>query len=39
MSQQNTIYDGQFRRNVLIGKTVCGKAYFVQKLTLNERFW
>ena len=35
----NTIYDGQFRRNILIGKTVCGKAYFVQKLTLNELFW
>ena len=38
MSQQSTIYDGQFRGNVLIvGKTGCRKTYFVQKLAVNKR--
>ena len=34
-----TIYDGQFRRNVLVvGKTGCRKTYFLQKLGLNNFF-
>ena len=34
-----TIYDGQFRGNILvIGKTSCGKTYFLQKLALNNFF-
>ena len=37
--QQNIIYDGQFRRNVLIaGKTECGKTYFMQKFAVNNFF-
>ena len=33
---QNVIYDGQFRRNVLIaGKTGCRKTYFKLKLAVN----
>ena len=31
------IYDGQFGGNILVvGKTDCGKTYFVQKLGLNN---
>ena len=33
------IYDGQFGGNILVvGKTDCGKTYFVQKLSLNNFF-
>ena len=33
------MYDGQFRRNVLVvGKTGCRKTYFLQKLGLNNFF-
>ena len=33
------IYDGQFRGNILVvGKTGCGKTYFLQKLALNKFF-
>ena len=34
-----SIYDGQFRGNILVvGKTGCGKTYFLQKLGLNNFF-
>ena len=34
-----SIYDGQFRGNILVvGKTGCGKTYFLQKLGLNKFF-
>ena len=34
-----TIYDGQFRGNILVvGRRVCGKSYFLQKLGLNNFF-
>ena len=34
-----TIYDGQFRGNILVvGRTGCGKTYFLQKLGLNNFF-
>ena len=34
-----SIYNGQFQGNMLVvGKTRCGKTYFVQKLGLNEFF-
>ena len=34
-----SIYDGQFRGNILVvGKTECGKTYFLQKLRLNKFF-
>ena len=34
-----TIYDGQFRGNVLVvGKTGCGKTTFLQKLGINNFF-
>ena len=33
------IYDGQFRDNILVvGKTGCGKTYFLQKLGLHNFF-
>ena len=33
------IYDGQLRGNFLIvGKTRCGKTYFMQKLAINKFF-
>ena len=33
------IYDGQFRGNILVvGRTGCGKTYFLQKLGLNNFF-
>ena len=36
---QSNIYDAQFEGNVLIvGKTGCGKTYFVQKLGLHNFF-
>ena len=34
-----SIYDGQFLGNILVvGKTGCGKTYFLQKLALNKFF-
>ena len=34
-----SIYDGRFRGNILVvGKTICGKTYFLQKLGLNNFF-
>ena len=34
-----SIYDGQFCGNILVvGKTGCGKTYFLQKLRLNKFF-
>ena len=34
-----SIYDGQFRRNILVvGKTGWGKTYFLQKLGFNKFF-
>ena len=34
-----TIYDGQFGGNILVvGRTGCGKTYFLQKLGLNKFF-
>ena len=34
-----TIYDGQLRGNILdVGRTGCGKTYFLQKLGLNNFF-
>ena len=34
-----SIYDGWFRWNILaVGKTACGKTYFLQKLGLNKFF-
>ena len=34
-----TIYYGQFRGNILVvGRTGCGKTYFLQKLGLNNFF-
>ena len=36
---QNNIYNVQFRRNILnVGKTGCGKTYFVQELCLKNFF-
>ena len=33
------IYDRQFQGNILVvGKTGCGKTYFLQKLALNKFF-
>ena len=33
------IYDEQFRSNILVvGKTGCGKTYFIQQLALNNFF-
>ena len=33
------IYEGQFRSNILVvGKTGCGKTYFLQKLGLHNFF-
>ena len=35
----NSIYDMQFHGNILdVGKTGCGKTYFLQKLGLNKLF-
>ena len=37
--QRNNICEGQFQRNILtVGKTRCGKTYFVQKLAINNFF-
>ena len=37
--ENESIYDGQFRRNTLVvGKTGCGKTYFLQKLRYNKFF-
>ena len=37
--QRNDIYDGQFRGNIfIVGKTRCGKTYFMQKLAINNFF-
>ena len=37
--QRNDICDGQFQRNILtVGKTRCGKTYFMQKLAINNFF-
>ena len=34
-----SIYDRRFCRNILVvGKTACGKTYFLQKLGLNKFF-
>ena len=34
-----SIYDRRFCRNILVvGKTACGKTYFLQKLVLNKFF-
>ena len=34
-----SIYDGRFHGNILVvGKTGCGKTYFLQKLGLNKFF-
>ena len=34
-----SIYEGQFRGNILVvGKTGCGKTYFLKKLGLNKFF-
>ena len=34
-----SIYDGRFCRDILVvGKTACGKTYFLQKLGLNNFF-
>ena len=39
MPQQNTIYDGQFRGNVLVSRKIgCVKTYFLQKLAVNIFF-
>ena len=33
----SSIYNGQFSGNVIVvGKTGCGKTYFLQKLGLNK---
>ena len=35
----NSIYDGQFRGNILVvGRTGCGKTKFLEKLGLNNFF-
>lgn len=37
--QRNNIYDLQFQVNVVtVGKTRCGKTYFMQKLAVNNFF-
>ena len=34
-----SIYDGRFCGNILVvGKTACGKTYFLQKLGINTFF-
>ena len=34
-----SIYDGQFKGNILaVGRTGCGKTYFLQKLGLHNFF-
>ena len=37
--RKKSIYDGQFRGNILVvAKTGCGKTYFLKKLGLNKCF-
>ena len=39
MKIQSYVYDGKFQENVLVvGRTCCGKTYFVQKLAVNIFF-
>ena len=34
------IYNGQFSGNILaVGKTVCGKTTYLEKLGINSFFW
>ena len=39
MRRNNFMYDGTFNGNILVvGKTRCGKTFFVQRLGKNKMF-